>query len=238
MRADQFVANTLNISRSKANELIKNQQIKINDKFISKSSDEIKNLQSKISCESEIFVSRGAIKLKGFLQELRTKFELNLSDKTALDIGSSTGGFVQILLQNGVKSVTALDVGNNQLSDILRDDDRVIVRENTDIRDFKSTPFDIITADVSFISLGHILPCIDRLAKNDIILLFKPQFEAGIDAKRDKNGVLKDQKALNLAKNEFEQICLNLGWRLKFSSLCVIKGKNGNQERFYYYDKK
>ena len=238
MRADQFVSNALNISRNKASELIKDQKIKIDDKFISKPSDEISNLDAKVFCDTEIFVSRGAIKLKGFLQVLKSKFGLNLHGKIALDVGSSTGGFVQILLENGVKSVTALDVGSEQLSSILRNDKRVIVRENTDIRDFDSPPFDLITADVSFISLECILPSIDRLAKNDIILLFKPQFEVGIDAKRNKNGVLQDEKALNLARDKFEKACLNLGWNLKFSSQCVIKGKNGNQERFYYYDKR
>lgn len=238
MRADQFVANTLNISRSKAHELIKNQKIKIDDKFITKSSQEITNLNAKIDCEAEIFVSRGALKLQGFLNELYERFDFKINDKNALDIGSSTGGFVQILLLHGAKSVTALDVGNNQLADILRNNNKVIVKENTDIRNFNSKPFDIITADVSFISLEHILPCIDNLAKNDIILLFKPQFEAGIDAKRTKNGVLTDKNALNVAKDKFEKTCFNLGWNLKFTAECIIKGKSGNQERFYYYDKR
>lgn len=236
MRFDKFVAEKLNISRNQASELIKNEKILLDNEICNDTAKNVEN--GEISVASEIYVSRGALKLKGFLRELKDEFSFDITGLNALDVGSSTGGFVQILLENGVKSVTALDVGSEQLSSILRNDKRVIVRENTDIRDFDSPPFDLITADVSFISLECILPSIDRLVKNDIILLFKPQFEVGIDAKRNKNGVLQDEKALNLARDKFEKACLNLGWNLKFSSQCVIKGKNGNQERFYYYDKR
>ena len=159
---------------------------------------------------------------------------LNLAGADVLDVGSSTGGFVQILLQRGAKSVTALDVGSSQLSEILRRDPRVIVRENTDIREFESEKkFDLITCDVSFISLNLILKSLTSLAKNALIVLFKPQFEVGAEAKRNKKGVLKDEKAVGAARAKFERLCAELGLAVLHASACKITGKEGNQEFFY-----
>ena len=159
---------------------------------------------------------------------------LNLAGADVLDVGSSTGGFVQILLQRGAKSVTALDVGSSQLSEILRRDPRVIVRENTDIREFASKKkFDLITCDVSFISLNLILESLVRLAKSVLIVLFKPQFEVGAEIKRNKKGVLKDEKAARAARTKFERLCAELGLAVLHASACKITGKEGNQEFFY-----
>ena len=166
---------------------------------------------------------------------------LNLAGVDVLDVGSSTGGFVQILLQRGAKSVTALDVGSSQLSEILRRDPRVIVRENTDIREFESEKkFDLITCDVSFISLKEILPSIDALAGEncDIILLFKPQFEVGRSAKRNKKGVVTDAKAVREARAKFELAAVNLGWIMRQTLECEVKGKEGNAEFFYAFNKR
>ena len=159
---------------------------------------------------------------------------LNLAEVDVLDVGSSTGGFVQILLQRGAKSVTALDVGSSQLSEILRRDPRVIVRENTDIREFASKKkFDLITCDVSFISLNLILKSLARLAKSALIVLFKPQFEVGAEIKRNKKGVLKDEKAVCAARAKFERLCAELGLAVLHASACKITGKEGNREFFY-----
>lgn len=159
---------------------------------------------------------------------------LNLAGADVLDVGSSTGGFVQILLQRGAKSVTALDVGSSQLSEILRRDPRVIVRENTDIREFTSEKkFDLITCDVSFISLNLILKSLASLAKSALIVLFKPQFEVGAEIKRNKKGVLKDEKAVCAARAKFERLCAELGLAVMHASACKITGKEGNQEFFY-----
>ncbi|WP_306528531.1 SAM-dependent methyltransferase [Campylobacter sp.] len=159
---------------------------------------------------------------------------LNLAGADVLDVGSSTGGFVQILLQRGAKSVTALDVGSSQLSEILRRDPRVIVRENTDIREFASEKkFDLITCDVSFISLNLILKSLASLAKSALIVLFKPQFEVGAEIKRNKKGVLKDEKAVRAARAKFEQLCAELGLATLHASACKITGKEGNREFFY-----
>lgn len=159
---------------------------------------------------------------------------LNLAGADVLDVGSSTGGFVQILLQRGAKSVTALDVGSSQLSEILRRSPRVIVRENTDIREFASEKkFDLITCDVSFISLNLILKSLASLAKNALIVLFKPQFEVGAEIKRNKKGVLKDEKAVYGARVKFERLCAELGLAVLHASACKITGKEGNREFFY-----
>ncbi len=159
---------------------------------------------------------------------------LNLAGADVLDVGSSTGGFVQILLQRGAKSVTALDVGSSQLSEILRRDPRVIVRENTDIREFASEKkFDLITCDVSFISLNLILKSLASLAKSALIVLFKPQFEVGTEVKRNKKGVLKDEKAVRAARAKFERLCAELGLAVMHASACKITGKEGNREFFY-----
>ena len=180
----------------------------------------------------------GACRRKGSAEPLQTKPSqkevLNLAGADVLDVGSSTGGFVQILLQRGAKSVTALDVGSSQLSEILRRDPRVIVRENTDIREFESEKkFDLITCDVSFISLNLILKSLTSLAKSALIVLFKPQFEVGTEAKRNKKGVLKDEKAARAARAKFERLCAELGLAALHASACKITGKEGNQEFFY-----
>ncbi len=180
----------------------------------------------------------GACRSEGGAEPLQTKPSqkevLNLAGVDVLDVGSSTGGFVQILLQRGAKSVTALDVGSSQLSEILRRDPRVIVCENTDIREFASEKkFDLITCDVSFISLNLILKSLASLAKSAIIVLFKPQFEVGTEIKRNKKGVLKDEKAARGARTRFERLCAELGLTVLHASACKITGKEGNQEFFY-----
>ena len=173
--------------------------------------------------------STGAIQTKPSQKDI-----LNLAGADVLDVGSSTGGFVQILLQHGAKSVTALDVGSSQLSEILRRDPRVIVRENTDIREFESEKkFDLITCDVSFISLNLILKSLASLAKSALIVLFKPQFEVGAEIKRNKKGVLKDEKAVCAARAKFERLCAELGLTVLHASACKITGKEGNREFFY-----
>ena len=173
--------------------------------------------------------STGAIQTKPSQKDI-----FNLAGADVLDVGSSTGGFVQILLQRGAKSVTALDVGSSQLSEILRRDPRVIVRENTDIREFESEKkFDLITCDVSFISLNLILKSLARLAKSALIVLFKPQFEVGAEVKRNKKGVLKDEKAVCAARAKFERLCAELGLAVLHASACKITGKEGNREFFY-----
>jgi 23S rRNA (cytidine1920-2'-O)/16S rRNA (cytidine1409-2'-O)-methyltransferase len=155
-----------------------------------------------------------------------------------LDIGASTGGFSEVSLEKGAEKVVSVDVGTDQLAEKLRKDNRIESYENTDFRNFEySETFDVIVSDVSFISLNKLIQNIDKYAKKDIILLFKPQFEVGKDVKRDKKGVVLDKIAIEKAKENFENNCKNLGWKLFRSEASSIKGKEGNIEYIYHFIK-
>jgi 23S rRNA (cytidine1920-2'-O)/16S rRNA (cytidine1409-2'-O)-methyltransferase len=165
---------------------------------------------------------------------------MDFKGKRALDIGSSTGGFAQIVLENGVVSLDCVDVGSEQLHVSLRSNDKVSLHENTDIRDFQDNEgFGLITCDVSFISILQITDDIDRLAKEgtDIIILYKPQFEVGKDVKRDSKGVVQDLDAIARRKEALEAEAKKLGWDEKAQSESKVTGKEGNQEYLYHFVK-
>lgn len=182
------------------------------------------------------YVSRGGYKLEKAIEV----FDINLNDKICMDIGSSTGGFTDCMLQNGAKKVFAIDCGTNQLEYKLRIDNRVVVMENTNARYLKSEDIgnekiDFVSVDVSFISLNKILPVIkENLVKNGkAILLIKPQFEAGKELV-EKNGVVRDKKVhsdviANVISDCNKNELVVLG--LDFSP---IKGPAGNIEYLLY----
>ena len=233
MRLDQYlVTNEYTFSRNKAQDIIEKGYVKVNDKIIKKPSFIVSD-SDKVEVEnSQKYVSRAAFKLLGFMN----KYNLNFDKKLVLDIGSSTGGFTQVALEKGAFKVVSVDVGNNQLHFSLRDNTKIELFENTDIREFEyPEKFDVIVSDVSFISLLKIIDKIDKLAKDEIILLFKPQFEVGKDVKRDKKGVVKDKEAIKKAKADFEKECKKLGWKLIRSEKSSIKGKEGNTEYIYHF---
>ncbi|PHM16642.1 MAG: TlyA family rRNA (cytidine-2'-O)-methyltransferase [Sulfuricurvum sp. PD_MW2] len=235
MRLDSYLVEIgLVESRNKAQQLIKDHAVSVDGKIIDKVSfDVIEGMSVEID-DTQMYVSRAAIKLKGFLPHT----EWSLSGLNALDIGSSTGGFTQVLLENGVANVTCVDVGSDQLHPSLRSDPRVCIHENTDIREFSTeSPFEIVTCDVAFIPLELILESIDRLSSRYIIVLFKPQFQVGREVKRDKNGVVKDNKAVQKAMIRFEDSCALLGWKLVAKEIAHIAGKEGNQEICYGFIK-
>ena len=233
-RLDKYlVQNNHFESRNRAIDAIKRGKVFVDGKVAKPSTKCDEN--SIIDIDSEKFsVSRASKKLELFLEE----YPMDLKDKKALDIGSSTGGFVQILLENDLKEVTAVDVGSNQLHHSLRDNPKVKVFEETDIRAFKSDEcFDIVTCDVSFISVLYIIEDIDRLSSRDIILLFKPQFEVGREVKRDSRGVVINLEAIAEAKERFERRCVEFGWRLCYSTPSKLAGKSGNVESIYHFRK-
>lgn len=235
MRLDVYLTQNFNIqSRNKAHELIKSNKVKINNKIITKASYQIEDNDNVELLEDDFYVSRAAYKLKYFLEEIN----VNVFNKQALDIGSSTGGFTQILLNNGVSNVTCVDVGSNQLHETLRDNDRINFFENCDIRNFSSErKFEIVTCDVSFISIHNILNSINTLANGDIIILFKPQFEVGANVKRDKKGVVQDKIAISKARVSFLDATLLLGWTLQYNAVSKLQGKDGNNEELFYFKK-
>lgn len=239
MRADKFISQALNISRNQALELILSGSVMADDKLITKASQDLND--ENITLVDDIFVGRGALKLRSFLQDNNIKVD-NLD---AIDIGSSTGGFMQVLLNFGVKSVIGVDVGKSQISDIVLADKRASVKEGTDIRILakqfynQNIKFNLITCDVSFISLKEIITYIDLIAEQNstIITLFKPQFEVGREVKRNKKGVVKDEKAIQKAIYDFKLDTAKLGWRLKVLSPSKIAGKEGNVEYFFAFKK-
>jgi 23S rRNA (cytidine1920-2'-O)/16S rRNA (cytidine1409-2'-O)-methyltransferase len=235
MRLDIYLTKHNNIqSRNKANELIKSEKVIVDGKIVTKPSFNIEENNKIEINEDEFFVSRAAYKLKYFLEE----FSIDLKNKVALDIGSSTGGFTQILLASKVESVTCVDVGSNQLHETLQDDTRIIIQENTDIREFSSNKkFDIVTCDVSFISILNILKDIDRLSSDKIIILYKPQFEVGKEAKRDSKGVVLDHFAISKCREEFLEKVSLLNWKLIYNQQSKLSGKSGNTEELFYFGK-
>ncbi len=235
MRLDVYLHEKLGLqSRNKASETIKAGEVLVNSKIISKPSFEISEDDFVEVVSENLFVSRAAYKLMRFLKS----YELKIEDRNCLDIGSSTGGFAQILIQNGAKSVTCVDVGSDQLHKTLRTNPKIKLFEKQDIRKFESEQkFDLCVCDVSFISVLKILEDIDRLSSADILILFKPQFEVGIEAKRDKNGVVTDQNAIAKSKALFFEACSKLGWKLVVNLESEISGKEGNTEEFYYFEK-
>ena len=205
MRLDDRVKEIFNISKTKAQKYIREGIIKIDDKIITKPGyilkDEEKNDIEIIEEKNRyIYVSQGALKLKKAVEEFNLK-EI-LKDNICIDIGSSTGGFTEILLENGVKKVYSIDVGTSQLDEKLKKNNKVISIENTDFRNiqidkenkFRNDDIDKIVGDLSFISLKKIIDKIVEISPKNIILLIKPQFEVGEDIARKYNGVIDDKK--------------------------------------------
>ncbi len=236
MRLDKYlVEEGYYESRNRANDAIKAGVVLVDGKT-PKASAKIDENTVVAVADSKFYVSRAGRKLENFLVE----YSVDMTDKRALDIGSSTGGFAQIVLENGVDGLTCVDVGSEQLHISLRENDKVTLHENTDIRDFESAEgFELITCDVSFISILKIIDDIDRLSQNgtDIIILYKPQFEVGKDVKRDSKGVVQDIDTIARRKEEFEAEAVKLGWDEKYQALSKVQGKEGNQEYLYHFVK-
>ena len=210
MRLDDRVKEIFNISKTKAQKYIREGIVKVDNKIITKPGyilkDEEKNNKKEYNIEiieeknRYIYVSQGALKLKKAVEEFNLQ-EI-LKDNICIDIGSSTGGFTEILLENGIKKVYSIDVGTSQLDERLKKNNKVISIENTDFRDiqidkenkFRNDNIDTIVGDLSFISLKKIIDKIVEIEPKNIILLIKPQFEVGEDIARKYNGVIDDKK--------------------------------------------
>lgn len=233
-RLDQaLVERHLCDSRERAKRLVLAGQVRINGHPARKPSDSIKPTDEIIVDTPEKFVSRGGHKLEHALEH----FQLNVTGLTALDLGASTGGFTDCLLQRGAAKVFAVDVGQGQLAWKLRQDPRVVVMEKTNARHLRPenfpTPADLAVIDCSFISLQKILPPAVPLLKADgqIVALIKPQFEAG-KAEVDKGrGVITDaaihERVLAELK-EFVSAQTGLCWRGVVES--PLLGPAGNKE--------
>lgn len=184
------------------------------------------------------YVSRGGLKLEKAAKE----FGVDLNGKICMDIGASTGGFSDCMLQNGASKVYAVDVGYGQLAWQIRNDDRVVCMERTNIRNV--TPEDIndvldfCSIDVSFISLTKVIPVAYNLMKDDgeIVALIKPQFEAGRE-KVGKKGVVREQSTHIEVIEKIVTFILELGMGIKGLTYSPVKGPEGNIEYLVYASK-
>jgi len=233
----QLLAKGLVNSREEAKKLILAGEVSVNGHMNDKASTKVSEEDELIIKEKPKFVSRGGLKLEAAIQH----FNLNVSGKIGLDIGASTGGFTDCLLQSGASKVYAFDVGTNQLAWKIRNDERVVSRENFNCREIKQQdiddPIDILVVDVSFISLHKILQPVSKILKpgTDVICLIKPQFEL----KREqigKGGIVKDQTLHHEATLNVERFVTN---ELKMCHIGTInspiKGAAGNSEFLAYF---
>ena len=235
MRLDQYIMKLgLAETRNIAQELIKEGSVSLNDEICNKPAKVIKKGAGVSIVKKRQWVSRGGKKLYDALKN----FDINVDKKIALDVGSSTGGFTQVLLQEGAAKIVAVDVGTNQLHASLRNVPSISILEQTDIRDISSNFvdfFDLVVVDVAFISIKKVIKDIEVTAKKGghVVVLYKPQFEAG-KKNISKNGLVKKETDVQKMLNNF----LNT---LDYSSLyfvqskeAYIKGKRGNQEIFIH----
>lgn len=177
------------------------------------------------------YVGRGGEKLEAALHE----FAVDVRDKRCLDVGSSTGGFTDCLLQHGAAEVVAVDVGRGQLAWSLRTDARVVVMERTDVRDVDPSTVgrvDLVTVDVSFISLRTVLPSVERLAGDaDVIALVKPQFEVG-RTNVPRGGIVRDESLQAHAVAEVVAVAERCGLVCRAQMPSPLTGMHGNREFF------
>ncbi len=190
----------------------------------------------RIEGEDNPYVSRGGLKLKGAL----TAFDINVRDLVVLDVGASTGGFTDCLLQEGARKVYAVDVGYGQLAWKLRTDERIVNLERTNIRYFEGSEIkdtiDLATIDASFISLRLVIPAVLRLLKKDdaiMVALIKPQFEAGRD-EVEKHGVIRNPEVHDKVINGIKEFSTELGLSVMGVCESPLTGPKGNREFFIY----
>jgi 23S rRNA (cytidine1920-2'-O)/16S rRNA (cytidine1409-2'-O)-methyltransferase len=185
------------------------------------------------------FVSRGGDKLDHAIAAF-AELGLHVEGRVCLDIGASTGGFTDCLLQRGAARVIAVDVGYGQLAQKLRDDPRVDVRERTNARDLGPTDLpilpDLVVVDASFIGIGKLLPAIARIlpAGGALVALVKPQFEAGREAASRGRGVIRDASVRLAAIEGARASILAAGFAVVGDVDSAVPGPKGNVERFVY----
>ncbi len=181
------------------------------------------------------YVSRGGLKLEAALRE----FALSVTGKAAIDVGASTGGFTDCLLQNGIRVVYAVDVGYGQMAWNIRQDPRVVTMERTNIRTLDAAlipePVDIAVIDVSFISLEKVIPPVLPLLARDaaMIALIKPQFEVGRE-QVGKGGIVRDEAARAAVVQRIQAFLGGLGLDVRGVIPSPITGQDGNVEYLLY----
>jgi 23S rRNA (cytidine1920-2'-O)/16S rRNA (cytidine1409-2'-O)-methyltransferase len=237
VRLDQaLVEKELARSRTEAKDSIIAGDVSVNGSQCLKPAKDVTSSDVITLTKKKPFVSRAGEKLEGALYDIffdKESIHEAFVGKRAIDVGSSTGGFTECLLSYGISYVDAVDVGSNQLHVSLRKRDNVSIFENTDIRTFiPSKEYDIVVADVSFISLTVIFSHLYTLGKQGAryILLIKPQFEVGKG--NTKNGIVVDSHKIDEVLNTYKEMLVEY----MFTGVAVypsrVQGKEGNQEYF------
>jgi 23S rRNA (cytidine1920-2'-O)/16S rRNA (cytidine1409-2'-O)-methyltransferase len=217
-------------SRAKAQAAIEAGLVTANDAKVRKAAEEIAVDAALTATPAHPYVSRGGVKLDAALDH----FKLDPRGRVCLDVGASTGGFTQVLLERGATRVYAVDVGRAQLHDSLRNRSDVVVLEETDIRTLPparlAEPPGFLTVDVSFISLKLVLPAALALAKApaQLVALIKPQFEAG--RANVKKGIVRDPAIHAAVCDDIAAFVASLGWRVFGVIPSPIEGGDGNHE--------
>ena len=217
-------------SRSKAVEAIDAGLVTADGQVVVRASTRVRSGVALAARPAHPWVSRGGLKLVAALD----RFGIDPADRTCLDIGASTGGFTQVLLSRGAAHVTAVDVGHGQFHASLRGDPRVALLEGQDARSLDAAmlpqPFDLLTCDVSFISLKLVLPNVLALAaqRSEALLLVKPQFEAG--PRNVRKGIVRDPAIHEAVCRDIAVLVERLGWRVSGLEPSPIAGGDGNRE--------
>ena len=233
IRLDQYlVQHGMIQSRERAKALIMAGVVFVNEQKVDKAGEMIKE-DAKVEVRGHDigYVSRGGLKLEKAMQ----CFPLTPNGKVCMDIGASTGGFTDCMLQNGAVKVYAVDVGYGQLAWSLRTDERVVNMERTNIRNVKpedlSEPVAFFSVDVSFISLKHIFPVADMICTPEAVgvCLVKPQFEAGKE-NVGKKGVVRDPAVHAQVLRDFTALAASLNLTIRNLTFSPVKGPEGNIE--------
>jgi 23S rRNA (cytidine1920-2'-O)/16S rRNA (cytidine1409-2'-O)-methyltransferase len=234
-----LVARGLAGSRERARALILAGQVRVNDRTVSKAGAPVApDSQVTLVEPDHPYVGRGGVKLAHALDA----FAIDPTGRLALDVGASTGGFTDVLLRRGARQVVALDVGHGQLDWKLRNDPRVVVLERVNARTLTTDhlpvdarAFDVITIDVSFISLRQVLPAIAPLLRpdGDLVALVKPQFEAGRE-EVGRGGIVRDPAVHARVLDEVTGAANALGLTRVGETRSSIAGVEGNQEFFLH----
>jgi len=236
-RLDQLIVDRgLAPTRERARAIILAGQVTVNGQVVSKAG-------SPVAADATIdllkpdhpYVSRGGVKLAHALDT----FQIDPANRTALDVGASTGGFTDVLLRRGAARVIALDVGHGQLDWQLRNDPRVLVREGVNARALTAADVPqrvtLVTIDVAFISLKHILPALPPFLErpSDVVALVKPQFEAGRD-QVGKHGLVTDPAVHDAVIARITRTAEDLGFHRAAMTASPITGATGNREFFLH----
>jgi len=244
MRLDNYLVEVKGIrSRSWAKKLIQEQKVLVNNIPAKKAGVLIEEKDAVEVLEDFKFVSRGGYKLEKALD----LFDIKVKERVCLDVGASTGGFTDCLLQNGARLVYGIDVGSNQMDEKIKNDSRVVCIEKINARRLDDlirtkllTPFEpkpnLIVADLSFISLTLVLKAVVNAVakKSEFVVLIKPQFELGQEA-LNKKGVVTDNRIRVEALSKIQSFCEQNGWTVKASAQSPIKGGDGNVEYIMHF---